>query len=349
MGPLAGLKIVEIVGLGPGPFAGMLMADMGADVVAVERPGHKSVLPLAHDIKRRGKKFVAIDLKSEAGRDEALGLIADADALIEGARPGVMERLRLGPEDCWSVNERLVYGRMTGWGQDGPLSHAAGHDLNYIALSGALYSMGQADQPPPVPLNLVGDYGGGAMFLAFGVVSALLEARTSGRGQVVDASMVEGASLMMSLFHSMRADGLWGAARQANMLDGAAHFYGTYKTADKKFISLGAIEPQFAAEYVRLLGLDEKFVERHMDPKAWAELRAELEALFLTRTQAEWCELLEGTDACFAPVLPFWEAHAHPHNKARGSFVEVEGMIQPAPAPKFSRTTPEVKGAKPVT
>lgn len=346
MGPLEGIKVVEIIGLGPGPFAGMLFADMGAEVVAIDRPGPKALGELKPDINRRGKTVVTLDLKSKSGRDRVLDLVADADALIEGARPGVMERLGLGPADCFTVNPKLVYGRITGWGQDGPLSRAAGHDLNYIALSGALYSMGASAGPPPVPLNLVGDFGGGAMFLAFGVVCALLEAKNSGRGQVVDASMVEGASLMMSIFHSLRANGLWNDERGRNFLDGGAHFYSVFETKDGKYVSLGAIEGRFARDFIQRVGLDNKWLVNHMNPDAWPELKDELSALFRQKTRDEWCALLEGTDSCFAPVLPFWEAHAHPHNRQRRSFIELEGVIQPGPAPKFSRTNPEVAGAR---
>lgn len=349
MGPLAGYKIIEIVGLGPGPFAGMMLADMGAELTAIARPGPRTLGDMKHDINRRGKTFLEIDLKTENGRAEALALIAEADALIEGARPGVMERLGLGPVECFECNQRLVYGRMTGWGQDGPLSQAAGHDLNYASLAGAIYSMGKQDQPPPVPLNLVADYGGGGMFLAFGVVCALLEASKSGKGQVVDASMVEGASLMMSLFHSLRASGMWNDKRGHNFLDGGAHFYNNYETSDGKYISLGAIEPQFAAEFANLTGLDQQILAEHMNPQSWPQLHGLLTNLFLTKSQDEWCALLEGSDACFAPVLPFWEAHRHAHNQARASFVELDGIIQPAPTPRFSRTPAKLRDAKPAS
>ncbi|MEM6730149.1 MAG: CaiB/BaiF CoA-transferase family protein [Myxococcota bacterium] len=345
VGPLEGVRIVEIVGIGPGPFAGMLFADMGAEVIGIERPG-SSPSALPYDVNRRGKRFIELDLKSPEGRDELLRLLESADALIEGSRPGVMERLGLSPEVCWERNSKLVYGRMTGWGQDGPLARAAGHDLNYIALSGALYSMGVEGKPPPVPLNVVGDYGGGAMFLAFGVVCALHEAARSGRGQVVDASMVEGTSLLMSLMHSLRASKLWNEQRGSNFLDGGAHFYGVFKTSDECYVSLGAIEPHFAAEFAKRVGLDAEFLSDHMNPKAWPTLRIKLEELFSTKTRDEWCELLEGTDSCFAPVVPFWEAHVHPHNRARGSFIELDGVVQPGPAPRFSRTKPMVDGAR---
>ncbi|MEQ9586387.1 MAG: CaiB/BaiF CoA-transferase family protein [Parvibaculaceae bacterium] len=345
MGPLKGLKVVEFVGLGPGPFAGMMLADMGAEVIAIERPGSSQNAMLEYDICRRGKIFVELDLKSGDDKQAALKLVSDSDVLIEGARPGVMERLGLGPEECFAVNAALVYGRMTGWGQSGPLSQCAGHDLNYIAISGALFSMGVADSAQPVPLNLIGDYGGGAMFLAFGIVCAVLEARQSHMGQVVDASMVEGSSLLMSLFHSFRAGGQWNDTRGSNFLDGGAHFYSVYETSDGKFVSLAAIEGQFLREFIRLTELDEAWLERHMDRATWPELKAELGKLFKTRTQSEWCGLLEGTDSCFAPVLPFWEAHQHPQNLHRGSFIELSGVVQPAPAPKFSRTKPEINGA----
>ncbi|MEM6532158.1 MAG: CaiB/BaiF CoA-transferase family protein [Myxococcota bacterium] len=346
MGPLKGIHIVEIVGMGPGPFAGMLFADMGASVTAIVRPGGLSVLDLPYDINRRGKTIVELNLKDPTDREKALTLIGKADALIEGGRPGVMERLKLGPAECWAVNPRLVYGRMTGWGQDGPLARSAGHDINYAALSGALYSMGTEEMPPPVPLNLVGDYGGGAMFLAFGVVCAILEARESGQGQVVDAAMAEGASLLMSLFHSLRSSRLWSEQRGTNFLDGGAHFYGVYETSDRKFVSLGAIEPQFMAEFLKRVGLDPSWLSLHMDRDEWPRLRGELSELFRERTRDEWCDLLEGTECCFAPVLSFWEAHEHAHHRHRGSFIELDSVIQPAPVPRFSRTRPEVRGAR---
>ena len=347
MGPLQGTKVVEIVGIGPGPFAGMLLADMGAEVIAVKRPGPGPLDAFTVDVTQRGKTEVRLDLKSAEGRLALLEQLRDTDALIEGSRPGVMERLNLGPEDCWEHNPRLVYGRMTGWGQDGPLAGAAGHDINYAALAGALYSMGEPTQPPPVPLNLVADYGGGAMFLVVGVLAALLEARQSGKGQVVDASMVEGTSLMMALFHSFRASGLWNDQRGSNMIDGVRTST-VLSHQDDRYVSLGAIEPRFMQLFVQKTGLDPAWMTKHMDAAAWPELRAELATLFSTKTQAEWRDLLEGTDACFAPVLPFWEAAQHPHNRARGSFVEVEGTVQPAPAPRFSRTPSMVRGSLPI-
>lgn len=338
-GPLAGLKVVEMVGLGPGPFAGMLLADMGAEVVGIDRPGGVSI-NLPHDICRRGKRFIEADVKTPAGRATVMDELASADVLIEGNRPGVMERLGLGPEDCWQTNPRLVYGRMTGWGQEGPLAQAAGHDLNYIALAGALHPMGEPDAPPPVPMNLVGDYGGGAMFLAFGVMAAVYEAQRSGKGQVVDAAMVDGASLMMSMFHSLRASGWWAEERGANFLDGGAHFYGCYACSDGLFVSVGAIETPFMKVLIDKAGLPADWLDKHMDREAWPALKAELAALFATRSQAEWRELLEGSDACFAPVLPFWEAPDHPHALARNAFIWRENVVEPAPAPRFSRTKP---------
>lgn len=341
MGPLSGYRIIEVVGIGPGPFAGMMFADMGAEVIAVDRAG-SGLLALTVDINRRGKRSIELDLKSDEGKTAFLKLCETADALFEGYRPGVMEKLGLGPDAVAAVNPKLVYGRMTGWGQTGPLANTAGHDINYIALSGALHSIGPTGTPPTVPLNLVGDYGGGAMMLAFGLVCALLEAQQSGKGQVVDASMVEGSAALMSLFHSLMASGLWGEGRGVNMLDGGAHFYGTFETTDGEFVSFGAIEPQFMQVFIEKTGLDASWLENHMNPREWPRLKAELADLFKTKTSAQWQGLLAGTDACFAPILPFWEAHKHPHNVARESFVEVDGLTQPAPTPKFSRTEPEI-------
>ncbi len=342
MGPLRGIRIIEIVGLGPGPFAGMMLADMGAEVIAIQRPG-KGELSFPVDLNRRGKRLVTLDLKSPVGRDSALRLCEKADGLIEGFRPGVMEKLGLCPEVCRARNPRLVYGRMTGWGQTGPLAQSAGHDINYIALSGALHAMGPADQPPVPPLNLVGDYGGGAMLLAFGLVCGILEARQSGQGQDIDASMLEGASLLMTFFHSLRASGMWGETRGRNWLDGGAPFYGTYTTRDGRFVALGAIERAFLEVFVDKAGLNPSWLDRQWDEASWPALRRELQALFATRDLSDWQALLEGTDACFAPAPPFWEAHLHPHNRARGSFVEVDGVTQPGPVPRFSRTKPEIR------
>lgn len=341
MGPLSGYRIIEVVGIGPGPFAGMMFADMGAEVIAVDRTGSGGILKV--DINRRGKRSIALDLKSDEGREAFLKLCETADALFEGFRPGVMEKLSLGPDDVATVNPKLVYGRLTGWGQTGPLAQSAGHDINYIALSGALHAIGPKDAPPTVPLNLVGDYGGGGMMMAFGLVCALLEAQKSGKGQTVDVSMLEGSSALMSIFHSLMASGLWAPARGINMLDGGAHFYGSYETADGKYVSFGAIEPQFMMAFIEKTGLDASWLNKHMDPSSWPALRSELEILFKSKPSEEWEALLSGSDACFAPILPFWEAHKHPHNAARGSFIDIDGIKQPAPTPKFSRTKPTVR------
>ncbi len=343
-GPLAGLKIVEMVGIGPGPFCAMMFADMGAEVIRIDKkpkPGSKS-LPVKFDISARGRRSLALDLKQPRGRAVALKLIAQADALIEGFRPGVMERIGLGPDVCLQENPRLVYGRMTGWGQTGPMSQAAGHDINYIALTGALHAMGRPDEPPAPPLNLVGDFGGGAMMLAFGMVCALLEAKNSGKGQVIDAAMTDGAALLSAMFYGFKAAGIWSNRRGANLLDGGAHFYDTYTCSDGKFISIGSIEPQFYALLLKLCGIDDPDFDVQMDAKRWPALKAKLAALFKTKTRAQWCDLLEGSDACFAPVLDLDEAPLHPHNQARKTFVEIMGVTQPGPAPRFSRTTAEV-------
>ncbi len=342
MGPLSGYRIIEVVGIGPGPFAGMMFADMGADVIAVERPG-RSATDLAVDINRRGKRSIELDLKSDDGKASFLKLCETADALFEGYRPGVMEKLGLGPDEVSAVNPKLVYGRMTGWGQTGPLAHTAGHDINYIALSGALHAIGPAGAPPTAPLNLIGDYGGGGMMLAFGLVCALLEAQKSGKGQVVDVSMVEGSSALMSIFHSLMASHRWAPMRGVNLLDGGAHFYGTFETSDGEYVALGAIEPQFMQVFIDKTGLDESWMQKHLNPGEWPALKAELTEIFKSKTLADWQALLDGTDACFAPILPFWEAHKHPHNAARESFIDVDGVTQPAPTPKFSRTKPEVR------
>jgi alpha-methylacyl-CoA racemase len=342
-GPLAGYKIVEIAGIGPGPFAAMLLADMGAEVIRVERAaaarGPAPERPHV-DVMLRGRRNVAIDLKRPEGVEVLLDLVAAADALIEGFRPGVMERLGAGPEDCLGRNPRLVYGRMTGWGQDGPWASAAGHDINYIALAGSLAHFRRAGQPPTPPLNMVGDFGGGGMLLAFGVVCGMLEAQRSGRGQVVDAAMVDGAALLMTMFWTLREIGAFDEQRPGtNLLDTGAHFYDVYECADGGFVSIGSIEPQFYAELLQRLGLDgdDEFAAQ-MDRERWPQLSARLAELFRTRTRDEWSALLEGTDVCFAPVLTMSEAVEHPHNAARGTFAEVGGRVQPAPAPRFSRT-----------
>lgn len=346
-GPLAGVKIVEMVGLGPGPFVGMLLADLGADVIAIDRR-HKGAAPqLEVDIHRRGKRSIVLDLKSPKGNEILLDLVRQSDAIFEGFRPGVMEKLGIGPEKCLNINSALVYGRMTGWGQDGPLANSAGHDLNYLSVTGAIQALGLAGQVPSPPLNLVGDYGAG-VFLALGMVSAILHSRTTGEGQVIDASMVEGVNILMTLFHSLNASGMWNKQRSANFLDGGAHFYRCYQTADQKYISLGAIEKPFMKIFVELTGVDSEMLCGHMNPELWPERSQQLEALFKQKTQQEWCDLLEGSDACFAPVIPFWEAHEHMHNKERGSFKDVDGVIQPIPTPRFS-ATPTRECARPTS
>lgn len=341
MGPLTGVRVIEIAGIGPAPFCGMMLADMGADVLRVDRPGAPP--PEArYDLLNRGKRSVVADLKRPEAVGVILSLVEKANVITEGFRPGVMERLGLGPDVCLARNPRLVYGRMTGFGQDGPLSRAAGHDINYIALSGALSGIGRAGEPPVPPLNLVGDFGGGGMMLAFGLACALLEAKRSGHGQVVDAAMVDGAATLAAFLFAGVQRGTWEAARGANLIDGGAHFYDTYETRDGEYVALGAIEPEFYAEFIGLAGLDPAEFDPQMDRSQWPMMKAKLATLFKTRTRAEWCELLEGSDACFAPVLSPLEAPGHPHNQARATFVERDGIIQPAPTPRFSRTTPEL-------
>ena len=346
-GPLKGYKVLEMAGIGPGPFCAMMLADMGAEVIRVDRktPGF---LGGGGTIIDRGRRTIALDIKRPGAIDIVLGLVAECDALIEGFRPGVMERLGLGPDVCLERNPRLVYGRMTGWGQTGPLAQSAGHDLNYIALSGALHAMGYADRPPTPPLHLVGDIGGGGMMLAFGIVCALLEARESGQGQVIDAAISDGAATLSTGYHGMLASGRWVNERQSNMLDGGAHFYGCYACSDGKYISIGSIEPAFYEQLLDLCGIQGDEFRQQWERGQWPALRAGLEAVFAGRTRDEWCELLEGTDVCFAPVLDFEEARSHPHNVARNTFIETSGIVHPAPAPRFSRT-PAQAGAIPVT
>ncbi|MFT4634105.1 MAG: alpha-methylacyl-CoA racemase [Candidatus Pseudothioglobus sp.] len=343
MGPLAGFKIIELAGIGPGPFCGMMLSDMGAEVIRVDRPGKNARRNI--DVLTRGRKSIAADLKTPAGRDVVLKLCESADALFEGFRPGVTERLGLGPLDCQAVNPKLVYGRMTGWGQDGPMASAAGHDINYIALSGALHAIGNKGGKPVPPLNLVGDFGGGGMFLAFGMVCAMLEAQKSGTGQIVDTSMVEGASTLMAMFFSMRAAGVWKDDRASNMLDGGAHFYDTYETQDGRYISLGSIEPQFYALLIEKAGLNADEFTPQMDVSRWPQYKDKLAEVFKQKTRDQWTEIMEGTDVCFAPVLSLGEVQDHPHNKARESFVELDGVVQPSPAPRFSRTVPRLTGS----
>ena len=343
MGPLTGLRVVELASIGPGPMCAMLLADLGAEVLRVDRtePSGLGVpMETRFDVTGRNRRSVALDIKQPAGRDAALRLIDRADLLIEGFRPGVAERLGLGPADCQARNPGLVYGRMTGFGQTGPLAQAAGHDLNYIALTGALHAIGGGAKPVP-PLNLVGDYGGGALYLAFGLLAAIFERSRSGQGQVVDAAMVDGASSLMSVFFGMAAAGRWDSSeRAANLLDGGAPFYDTYATADGRWVSIGALEPKFFAELVQRIGLDAGFIARQYDRRCWAEMRAAIGALILARTRDEWCALLEGSDACFAPVLSLAEVGQHPHAQARQAYTEVGGVLQPAPAPRFSRSQP---------
>ena len=337
-GPLTGLKVVEMAGLGPAPFCGMLLADMGAEVLSIARPEKTAADNANFDVFSRGKQALHADLRDAASLAAVLEIIAKSDALIEGFRPGVMERLGLGPDVCLALNPRLVYGRMTGWGQTGPLAHAAGHDINYIALSGALHAIGPRGEKPSVPLNYIGDFGGGGMLLGFGLVCALLEAKTSGLGQVVDAAMTDGAALLSTMMYGMHAQKMWSNQRGENLLDGGAHFYDTYSCADGKHIAIGAIEPQFYALLMKLLDITDAAFAAQMNPAAWPILKARLAALFATRKRSAWCELLEGTDACFAPVLDWDEAPQHAHNVARGTFLKVDGVIQPAPAPRFSRS-----------
>jgi alpha-methylacyl-CoA racemase len=350
-GPLQGIRVLEMVGIGPGPFCGMMLADMGADVIRVDRPADKRAGldgkpptqdALRYDVTARGKRTVAIDLKNAEGVQQVLALVEQADVLIEGFRPGVMERLGLGPETCLQRNPKLVYGRMTGWGQSGPLAQAAGHDINYISISGMLGAMGRAEEAPAPPLNLVGDLGGGAMMLAYGVACALVEVRASGKGQVIDAAMTDGTALLGAMFYGMRAQGLWSARRGSNLLDGSAHFYDTYECADGKYIAIGSIEPQFYGELLQRLEITDPVFAHQFERRHWPELKRRLAAHFVTRTRAHWTELLQGTDVCFAPVLDMDEAPQHKHNIARETFIEIDGVVQPAPAPRFSRTVPEV-------
>jgi alpha-methylacyl-CoA racemase len=344
MGPLKGMKIVEIGSIGPGPFCAQMLADMGADIIRIDR---KTPAPILQDTKyevlHRNRRSVMVDLKKPAGVQTVLKLIAQSEALIEGFRPGVMERLGLGPDICFDKNPGLVYGRMTGWGQDGPLAQAAGHDINYISLSGALHAMGSAGGKPAVPLNLVGDFGGGGMFLAFGIMCGVYEARTSGQGQVVDASMVEGAAALSGMFYGMFAGGMQNNKRGTNLLDGGAHFYDTYETADGKWISIGSIEPQFYALLLKHAGLEDEELKNQMAMDRWPDWKEKMTTVFKTKTRDQWCEIMECTDVCFAPVLSFDEVKDHPQNQSRQSFIEVEGVLQPAPAPRFSRTQPEMR------
>ena len=338
-GPLHGVQIVEMVGIGPAPFAAMMLADQGADVIRIHQKGGRPEIPLQNsrfDILARNRRSIALDLKAEGGSALARALIGKADGLIEGFRPGVMERLGLGPDLCCADNPRLVYGRMTGWGQTGPLAHTVGHDLNYLALTGALHAMGSAGAPPPVPLNLVADFGGGGMVLAFGMVTGLLQAQRSGQGQVIDAAMVDGASLLAGMFWGFRAGGAWSDQREANLLDGGAYFYTTYACQDGKFLAVAAIEKRFHTAFLERLKLDPSVFTHLRDPAAWPDLRARLAALFLQKPRDEWAALFADSEACVTPVLDWQEAADHPHMQARQAFIDMDGVKQPAPAPRFS-------------
>lgn len=341
MGPLSGIKVVELAGIGPAPYGAMLLADLGADVVRIDRSGNVTggdpdTPP--NDITSRGRRSIGVDLKHPDGVATVLDLVEQADALLEGFRPGVMERLGLGPDVCLERNPRLVYGRMTGWGQEGPYAHTAGHDINYIALAGVLEPLGRAGEQPTPPINLVGDFGGGGMLLAFGVCAALLEARTSGQGQVVDAAMIDGAASLMTMTWSFRHMGIWNDERGTNMLDTGAHFYDTYETSDGRYLSIGSIEPQFYAELLRLTGMENEELPWQHDRSQWPAMKERFAAIFASKTRDEWCEIMEGTDVCFAPVLTMDEAPRHPHIAQRGTYTEVAGLTQPAPVPRFSRT-----------
>ncbi len=343
MGPLTGYKIIEIAGIGPGPFCAMMLSDLGAEVIRVDRAAAAQRAGRSGpsgDILNRGRKSIAVDLKNPDGVEAVLRLVESADALIEGFRPGVAERLGIGPDVCAERNPRLVYGRMTGWGQDGPYASAAGHDINYLALSGTLHAIGRAGEKPTPPINLVGDFGGGGMLLALGVVAAMLEAKGSGQGQVVDTAMVDGSAILNTMTHSLLASGLWEDERGVNMLDTGAHYYDTYETSDGKFVSIGSIEPQFYAQLLSLTGLDadDEFLNHQHDQSMWPHLSGRLTAVFKTKTRDQWCEIMEHTDVCFAPVLSMTEAPHHPHNLERGTFVQPNGVMQAAPAPRFSRT-----------
>ena len=347
MGPLQGITIIEIAGIGPGPFAAMSLADQGADVIRVERPGG-SMFTAAHnpklDFLNRGKRCISINLKEPEGVETVLSLLEKADALLEGNRPGVMERLGLGPEICLARNPALVYGRMTGWGQEGPMAQEAGHDINYVALSGALHAIGRAGEKPAIPLNLVGDFGGGGLMLAYGMVCALLEAKNSGRGQVVDAAMIDGASTLMASTFAANQVGFWTDERGTNLLDGGSHFYDVYETADGKYISLGSIEPQFYAALLEKLGDDATYFENQFDMENWPAMKDRMAAIILGKTRDEWDEVLSGADICYAPVLSMSEVRHHPHHQARGTFLDDGEVWQPAPAPRFSRTPGEIRG-----
>ena len=349
MGPLEGLKIIEITGIGPGPFCGMMLSDMGAEVLRIDRAGSVDTANTgaSSDYLARGRRSIGVDLKNERGVETVLRLVEKADGIFEGFRPGVMERLGLSPDVCLARNPRLVYGRMTGFGQDGPLAKAAGHDINYISLAGVLAHIGRRGEPPTAPLNLVGDFGGGGMFLAFGMVCALLECARSGVGQVVDAAMVDGSAILMTILHSASQSGFWSEERGTNLLDTGAHFYDTYETRDGRWVSIGSIEPQFYAELLEKTGLAREELPPQMDKESWEPMKERLREIFKSKTRDEWCEIMEGSDVCFAPVLTMSEAPEHPHMIARRTFVDYEGAVQAAPAPRFSRTEASIQGKPP--
>ena len=343
MGTLSGYKVIELAGIGPAPMAGMMLADMGAEVIRIERAGAMDP-KLTKDVSFRGKKSVVLNLKSPEGVAALLRMVEQVDVLIDPYRPGVCEKLGLGPRECFKSNEKLIFARMTGWGQDGPLAKAAGHDINYIALTGALHAIGTAGEKPVPPLKLVGDMGGGGMLLVNGILAALLEMQKSGKGQIIDAAMVDGAAQLMWMFHGFQAAGLWDESKRgANFLDGGAHFYDTYECADGEYVTIGSIEPQFYALLFETLGLDIALFKDQMNKSKWPEMKALLAEAIVTKTRDEWTTIMEGTDICFAPVLSFMEAPDHPANKARGTYVEMDGVMQPAPAPRFSRTKSKIQ------
>lgn len=348
MGPLTGFRMIEIAGIGPGQFCGMLLADMGAQLIRIDRTAATDLdigMPSKYNLMNRSRPAIGVDLKSQSGVDLVLRLCENADALFEGFRPGVMERLGLGPDDCMARNERLVYGRMTGWGQTGPLAGAVGHDGNYAALTGVIAAIGEKDGPPSIPLNLTADFGGGGAYLAIGILAALLEASRSGKGQVVDAAMVDGAASLMTMFYGLHAAGFWRDQRGSNILDGAAPFYRAYRTSDDTYVIVCAIERRFFKALIELLAIDDIDLAEQHDQSKWPAQIERFEAVFASKTRDEWCELLEGTNACFAPVLSLAEAPKHPHNEARKTFVTVDGILQPAAAPRFSRTKSEIQNA----
>src|SRR5579863_9392322 len=341
MGPLSGYLVIELAGIGPAPMCAMLLSDMGAEVLRVDRTADAGLgisMETKYSLLNRGRRSVAFDLKRREATDAVLRLVEHADALIEGFRPGVMERLGFGPDVCLTRNPRLVYGRMTGWGQKGPLAHASGHDINYIALVGVLHAIGRKGEAPVPPLNLVGDFGGGALYLALGVVAALLEREKSGQGQVVDAAMIDGAASLMTLMFGLHAAGRWVERRGENLLDSGAPFYEVYETSDGKYVAVGSLEPKFYRELLRLTGLEREDLPAQHDAASWPAMKQRFASIFRTKTRDEWCRIMEGSEVCFAPVLSMAEAPAHPHNRHRGTFVAENGVIQPAPAPRFSRT-----------